>query len=256
MAFPTIQEVLNGATGADSGDWQSALLHAIGAPNTTSNRLALTYWHQSEGTNPNTHNWLAISDGQNLFPHAGGAIAQAGSSSPIYPFPSQAVGVAATAHFLQYPYYTNVVAAFQQNAGLGAIFSAINASPWCKGCQGGQYPIALAQAAQGNPPAVTDDGTAGSILPGSLGGTATPAGTYPTDLPGACLIGPFTMPSAIPDIPCLFYVSWGRAILGGVALVAGGITILIGATLAAGKSGALSSLPGLPAGASPMRVNR
>lgn len=54
-----------------------------------------------------------------------------------------ATGVAATVSFLRGSYYTAVVAAFVHDRGARAIWEAVNASPWCKGCQQGHYPVQL-----------------------------------------------------------------------------------------------------------------
>lgn len=67
-----------------------------------------------------------------------------------------ATGVAATVSFLHGSYYVHVVAAFRGDHGPRAIWQAVNASPWCAGCQNGRYPIDLydylAGTAGGLPP--------------------------------------------------------------------------------------------------------
>ena len=47
--------------------------------------------------------------------------------------------------------YEAIGQALVSDAGLTAIWTAINASPWCQGCQGGHYPEAL-YGALGTPP--------------------------------------------------------------------------------------------------------
>lgn len=243
-----IGPIANPSPGA--GDWRVGLLNALGAPVTDGNLKALAYWHQSEGTAAATNNPLAISDGANRYPHAG-CLAQCGGSSPIYAFPDQATGVAATAHFLQGSYYTRVVEAFKSNAGMGAIFAAINASPWCAGCQSGHYPVALYNAV-GNPNA-PDPGPGGK--PGSVPVVIGPKGLPgPSDpIPAAdCLIGNFTLHNPLPgpnaDIPCLFPKSWGWAIVGALSMVAGAVLITVGGILLVSSSKtvgqAVGALPG------------
>lgn len=238
MARRTVTATMPGTIGAlgdtNATDWKAGLLQAMGAPVTPANLKALELWHTSEGTNPSTYNWLAISDGANRWPH-GACLAQCGSSSPIYAFPSQAVGVQATAAFLRGSYYTAVVDAFRNNAGLAGIFQAINASPWCRGCQSGRYPNALYQGING-PLALNPDAGTG---PSSPGGTSTPVADKPADANPCLLGGGDALPSFIPfgqSVPCLLYKSWGDAILGALVLVAGGVLMLAGVALLAGAS--------------------
>lgn len=222
-----------------AGDWRAALLAAMGAPVTASNLAALGFWHQSEGTNPSTNNWLAITDPGNKFPHSG--VIASNGGNPVYAFPDQATGVAATAAFLRGSYYTGVVQAFKANAGLGGIYSAINASKWCSGCQGGHYPVALFQAV-GNP-AAKDPGPGGSGglgLGGPTAGILDPVGTE-----NRCFIGPFVMPGSVPNIPCLFYESWGWAFIGGLALVAGAVTMMVGGILLVAQASTVRQAVGM-----------
>lgn len=225
---------------ANGGDWKAALLTAMGAPVSAPNLKALELWHTSEGTNPSTYNWLAISDGANHWPH-GACLAQCGTGSPIYAFPDQATGVAATAAFLRGSYYTAVVDAFKNNAGMAAIFQAINASPWCKGCQGGNYPIALFQGLNG-PLTLTGGDNAGGDGGTDVGG-ATPISS--SSSANDCMIGNYSSPGPIPNVPCFFYKSWGFAILGGLAMVAGGGLMLVGALVVAGRSKTVQGAAGM-----------
>jgi hypothetical protein len=155
--------------------WESLLLADLGAPNSVNNLTALNLWAQSEGSV--TNNGLAAS-GQG----AGATIcvAQCGSSSPIYEYDNPTDGAAHMAQFLKGSYYTAIVRAFQQDAGLAAIFQAINQSSWCKGCQGGNYPEVLAAAAAGKTPAINPGvggGGGGTTTPTSAPGSPAPAQT-------------------------------------------------------------------------------
>jgi len=141
--------------------WQIQLLkdlQALGYPvqiNNT-NIAILTYWTLSEDNTGNFNggnNPLAISG---LYPGVVGCIAQCGTNSPIGKYDTLSNGVNATAHFLAHESYNGVLTALMDsqdnadgtpnNKGMAAGFIAINASGWCKGCQGGHYPIALYQA--------------------------------------------------------------------------------------------------------------
>lgn len=246
-----IGPIANPSPGA--GDWRVALLGALGAPVTDANLKALAFWHQSEGTAAATNNPLAISDGANRYPHAG-CLAQCGSGSPIYAFPDQATGVAATAHFLQGSYYTRVVEAFRSNAGLAGIFAAINSSPWCAGCQSGHYPVALYNAV-GNPNA-PDPGPGPGSGAGSGSGPGTPGSTpvnVPVSAKGDCLLGDASIHNPIPglpnaSIPCFFYKSWGWAILGALGMVAGAGLMAVGGILLVTKANSVGQAAGMLGG--------
>ena len=143
------------------GTWVDQVLQAIGAPTTDSNRAALRAWAASEGTIA-SNNPLAFS-GQ--YPGATTCLAQCGTSSPVFAYSSSAQGAANTAQFLLSNDYSGVLNAFRSDAGLGAIYGAINASGWCSGCQKGHYPNKLyevsgisggqAYSAQGAPAGVS-----------------------------------------------------------------------------------------------------
>lgn len=195
------------------GPWVDQLLTALGAPTTDSNRAALRAWAASEGTVA-SNNPLAISgSGWN---GVSGCIAQCGSGSPISSFNNMTNGVNATASFLQGSYYTNVVSALKNDAGLSAIYQAIHASPWCSGCQSGQYPLALYDATYG--PYVTT---------GNIGSNAAPASTAPAPVlafghdPSQCAI-------PLPVGGCLLNYGQLRALLGGALMVAGGLALVVG----------------------------
>jgi len=189
--------------------WECDLLKALGAPCSQNNLTALNLWAQSEGSV--TNNPLATSGygaGRTV------CVAQCGSSSPIFEYDNEADGVAQMSKFLSGSYYTAIVRAFQQDAGLAAIFQAINSSPWCKGCQNGQYPIALSQAVGGKGPGVNPNvGAGGSANPGS------PAGAQPGSGLSACVL-------QLPGFlffsgPCLVTKGNVKWFSGAAALVAG-----------------------------------
>ncbi len=148
---------------SSSGIWYRDVLADIGAPDTPTNEQALQAWHTSEGTSPNAYNWLATSGtyGQ----QTNGVIAP-NNGYPIHSFSTYDGGVAATAaNIKQYP---TIVAAFKDGSSLSKIYGAINATAWCKGCQGGNYPSALATLV-GNPKiaATVAAQQAGTPIPGA-----------------------------------------------------------------------------------------
>lgn len=194
--------------------WEYDLLKALGAPSSPNNLAALNLWAQSEGSV--TNNPLATS-GQGA--GASKCVAQCGSSSPIYEYDTEANGVAQMSSFLKGSYYTAIVRAFQQDAGLAAIYQAINSSPWCKGCQNGRYPIALANqvslpGSQSTNPTV---GT-GQASSGSGGGSSGGSGSSLQD----CVI----------KFPGLLFLS-GPCILtkGGVKWLSGMAALVVGTGL-------------------------
>lgn len=226
--------------GDGGGDWRHALLTALGAPSTPDNLNALNAWASSEGVDPRNNNWLAITDPNNRWPHAG--VVASNGGNPVYAFPSQAVGVQATAAFLAGSYYVGVVDALKANRGVRAVYNAINSSPWCKGCQGGNYPIVLHNALNGGGfgqgPGVGQEAAPGQGPSDSSGGTPVDTnrcllgGQGGTDI----IPGPLPFGLSTPDVPCLFYESWGHAIIGALVLVGGGTLLLIGVYMAANGS--------------------
>lgn len=131
-------------------------------PVTTANLEAFSLWAQSEGMPANAHNWLAISTYTK------------GASAPPYPYSEPFYdtiwdGASATAQFLTGSNYDAVRLAFQDGNSLLNTYAAINASPWCAGCQTGHYPIALWDYLAGDaatvrtvPPPITTKATAGT----------------------------------------------------------------------------------------------
>lgn len=118
-----------------AGDWEQRLLKIMGAPDTADNETALSYWAQSEGTPSSWNNWLATTENC-----CGGVDV---NSAGVKAYPNIGSGINATWATLQGGAYTHIVSAFRNSASLGTIWSAINQSPWCGGCQNGLYPVAL-----------------------------------------------------------------------------------------------------------------
>lgn len=117
--------------------WPELLLKRLKAPATARNVLALQLWAASEGMPAASHNPLATS-----------MRAPDSSTHPPYTmpwYPLAAEGVEYTARTLEIGAYgyPAILAALRQDRGLGPIYSAVNASSWCKGCQNGHYPIRL-----------------------------------------------------------------------------------------------------------------
>lgn len=156
-----------------AGPWVDQVLIALGAPTTDSNRAALRAWAASEGTLA-SNNPLAFS-GQ--YPGATTCLAQCGSSSPVFAYQSSQQGAANTADFLLKNNYAGIINAFRSDAGLDAIYGAINGSSWCKGCQGGHYPIGLSTVAgvSGGQSFSGQSGPSGVSVP-VLGQIISPAG--------------------------------------------------------------------------------
>ncbi len=129
--------------------WQSDLLAGWGAPGSPTNVEALTLWAQGEGTTDD-NNPLAISG---KFAGCTRCLAQCDTPSPVFAYVTMAAGIAATVAFTEGSNSAGIVQAFREDAGLAAIFEAINRSGWCAGCQGGRYPEPLWAAVQEAPPA-------------------------------------------------------------------------------------------------------
>ena len=99
---------------------------------------ALLLWADSEGTPDSWNNPLATTEGG----YGGTDVNSAGVKS----YPTENDGIAATYATLTGGGYSAVVKAIRTNASWSDIWSAVNASPWCSGCQGGLYPVALYDA--------------------------------------------------------------------------------------------------------------
>jgi hypothetical protein len=113
--------------------WEADVARYAGFPLTADNKLVLDLWAGSENVAPQDNNPLAVN-----YPGYGGR-----SLGGHYAYPTEDAGARAMASFLLYPNYVGVMAAFRANAGLAALYEAINSSKWCSGCQNGQYPIQL-----------------------------------------------------------------------------------------------------------------
>lgn len=162
--------VPNQLAGVANPSWQEVFLNDLGVPISQTNIAAVTLWADSEGVQ-SSNNFLAAS-GQG--PGATHCIAQCGSSSPIFAYATAAEGAAFDAAFIRNNNYSGVINAFVQAvdtpqgqpnpASLAIIYNAINISGWCKGCQGGQYPVQLYQSLGKNAAQILSS-VAGSVTP-------------------------------------------------------------------------------------------
>lgn len=155
-------------------DWRVMFLHGIGAPVTRGNLAALQAWALSEsgynstyGTNmagPFAYNPLAITVSVGI-PVVGDL-----NSVGVKRFGSTAAGVTATIRFMQHFGYSAVINALR-NDDQAALYTAVNQSGWCRGCQGGHYPIGLYNYVNGGS---VQGGTA--TFQGSAGGPSGMSG--------------------------------------------------------------------------------
>lgn len=202
--------------------WETDLINAMGFANTPTVYQALNLWAASEGVAATSNNPLAVC----CHPAgSSGCIAQCGSSSPIYSYGTRAAGVAATAAFLNGSGYASIRAALSSpSATLGSIFQAINQSGWCRGCQGGNYPEALAAAAGGN-------GPAGIFRGGGSGGGSGGAGAGQQVAPSGG-VGCSTGSQGIDILGAhLFTQCQVKALVGGLLIGAGAGFLLVGASI-------------------------
>lgn len=132
-------------------EWRGALLYQLGAPTTAPNLQALAMWAQDEGMPAWTNNPLATTEG------APGA--RNWNSTGVKIYPDADTGILATARTLKLPAYHAIVRALQNGTSLYAIWSAINRSPWCAGCQGGLYPRSFHDRLNNPPPPGLKPGT-------------------------------------------------------------------------------------------------
>jgi hypothetical protein len=206
-------------TAASYPSWQGKLLTALGAdPTNIPANQALNLWAQSEGVAGIANNPLAIC----CHPAGStGCIALCLSTSPIYSYGTEDAGVAATTAFMSGSNSSGIVAALRAGTSLASIFAAINGSSWCKGCQNGAYPVALAAAVNGKAPTSIFKGAgAGSVGSGTNEGGTTPgcsSGSKGIDIFGAHI----------------FNACEVKAITGGLLVAAGGLVLLVGASLMA-----------------------
>lgn len=118
-----------------SGGWYLDVLRGIKAPATYDNDVVLQMWAQSEGMPDYASNWLATTKT--------GFGGSAFNSAGVFVYPTYAAGVKATVATLLQPNMRHIVTALRDKKDLVHCWQAINRSPWCKGCQSGNYPISL-----------------------------------------------------------------------------------------------------------------
>lgn len=127
--------------------WADTVLKKIGAPISGVQVDILDLWAQSEGTPPSINNWLACGT-----PWPG---SRPYNASGVQVYPTFNAGSSAIAWSLQHAPYVPISDALRAARGMVSVWKAINASPWCPGCQSGHYPVALWEAAgqpsQGTP---------------------------------------------------------------------------------------------------------
>lgn len=230
------------AAPASYPQWEYQVLAGLGNNKPSAAQLqALSLWAQSEGTNPANNNWLATSLKGSAYPTSGVIAENGGNTIPAYS--SQATGVAATVQSIKNNPAIAVVLGAGNTVSLQGIFAVINASSWCKGCQNGLYPVALADFINGNPAKYPG----GAVPAGS-----PPNNSAPTAGASECLLN---LPGGI----CLLNRSQGKAILGGFAVASGVLVLgfglvlvfatgLVGSRSGKAAAGALSRAPG-PVGA-------
>jgi len=217
--------------------WEEALLIQMGAPLTDGNLQALAFWNQSEGMG-GTNNPLAISG---KYPGATTCLTQCDGSSPVYAYDTIDNGVAATNAFLQGSYYTGVVKAFQQDAGITSIWQSINNSPWCTGCEGGKYPSVLFSAlnnptsilssAIANANAVTS-GAQAAVSGLTASGAAAGSATTGTETIGFNPLDPTGVGAAVSSVPAFLGKItnlgwWKRAALVGLGIGFVGVGLVV-----------------------------
>lgn len=137
---PTTVKQLGASDAASLAQWGAfwnALLVRLGAPITDINLAALSAWARAEGMRQSTWNPLATTE---PFP---GAVPLAGNPDGVKSYPDSGAGVEATARTLLLPAYVKVVAALRKGNSIASIWAAVNASPWCAGCDGGDYPATV-----------------------------------------------------------------------------------------------------------------
>jgi hypothetical protein len=159
-------------------DWRNFLLRAIGAPENPITLGSLTLWAHSEGVAPTCHNHLAATD--RLIGD------RPGPASAVFCYPSEGAMIALYADKLRSGLYQGIYDALRRGAQYAAIWKAINASPWCRGCQGGHYPTALYSAAFGDvaPPLSGDTQRFADPPTPPPGRDANPTSSLPSGQPG------------------------------------------------------------------------
>ena len=116
-------------------DWKALVLYELNAPLSELNNDALQWWADSEGMPASDNNWLATT--------IGGFGGYPVNSVGVKAYPTVQAGAQATVATLQGGAYAGVVNAFRDGNSLVDIWQQVNASPWCRGCQNGLYPVVL-----------------------------------------------------------------------------------------------------------------
>jgi hypothetical protein len=252
----------NFASWINPSAWEVAFLIGINAPITKPNVAILNAWAQAEGVIGSSNNPLASSG---LNPGATRCISQCGSSSPVMAYATLAQGVAANVAFLKNNHYSGIIQAFQADnyqyyanptskeaiqsaAGqISAVWTQINISGWCRGCQGGQYPnvlYELMQQAQSNPVWANPAGgpSVGTLLAGAPALAGTDAKAVAAAVPN-----PLSWTDALAkffgDITAASF--WERVGLFalGAALTVGGAVIFMTSTGSSGTGGGTRVVP-------------
>lgn len=221
--------------------WEYALLQKRGWPATTANLIGLNLWAKSEGMPATENNPLAITNPNQEFGPDSGTV----NSNGVVRFDSLQGGVDATSAFLDAPSYAGIDAAFKQGGSLTAIYTAINASPWCRGCTGGRYPAALAQYAGGGSVALGSipifHGGSASGANAAQGGQAESASGFYQCNPNSVIVGGlgFNVLNACE----------AKALVGGL-LIASGVLVMTmgGIILMRNQVGAVAGLAGQSVG--------
>lgn len=166
--------------GADASGWEDALLRALKCPVTNVSSLALSLWAASEGMPSYAHNWLATT--------RSGFGGYKYNKAGVWVYPTFAAGIAATAATISQHNMADILTALRKAQSLAKIYKAINASPWCKGCQHGTYPSALLVYLTQHPPS----GAGLPVLaqpPGSAPPFPVQGPTQPPDFDWSATIG-------------------------------------------------------------------
>lgn len=221
--------------------WQAMLAADLGIPFTPTVNAIFTAWGLSENT-ASKNNPLAISG---LAPGSTTCIAQCGTSSPIMAYGSMQSGVAANAAFIKAGYgiiiqdlqgSTNQDSLKQSLSIAQSVYTNINGSGWCKGCQGGNYPNVLHELISALDPNTANKATVASVLGGGSNVPTTgssgldPGAAVPTSFTGIAgnylsLVNPLgSLLSAITSKA--FWTRVGFGFLGFALLVVGVIFLL------------------------------